>query len=222
MYEAKSSLVLRGLRSNYSAFYKGVVFSGPSLHFHLAALDASRRGNVDDFATNSYAMLASWGMHRMGPKGAKMGRFEDYVASLRQVWPTVAALRSVKPAQANDEVWEDLRSCFNSLTVMRSGSILVAHSKVLAHAIPNLVAPIDREYTVRFLRGHKAVPSDQERQARWFEEMHRHFYYPLVTAPRFSEAHRAWVTLKQPWDSSPLKVADNLVIGHVRRNRPAT
>lgn len=222
MYEENRSLVLRALQSNYAAFYKGVVFAGPSLHFHLAALDASRRGNVGDFATNSYAMLASWGMHRMGPKGAKMGHFEDYFASIRQIWPTVTTLRSVGPAQANEEIWETLRSCFSSLRVMRSSSVLVAHSKVLAHALPNLVAPIDREYTVRFLRGHKTVPSAQDCQLRWFEEIHRHFYYPLVTDRRFSEALNTWGKSKQPWDSSPLKVADNVVIGHVRRKRTTT
>jgi hypothetical protein len=219
MYEVKRSQVLRGLKSSYASFYKGVVFAGPSLHFHLAALDASRRGNLGDFATNSYAMLASWGMHRMGPKGAKMDRFEDYLGSLRQIWPTLIPLRHVGPAQASEEVWESLRACFSSLKVMRSGSVLVAHSKVLAHALPNLVAPIDREYTVRYLRGHKTVPSSQERQVRWFEEIHRHFYYPVVTDRRFSEALKGWAKSKQPWDSSPLKVADNVVIGHVRRNR---
>ncbi|MBI5277428.1 MAG: hypothetical protein HY854_13315 [Burkholderiales bacterium] len=222
MYEEKRTLVLRGLQSNYTAFYKGVVFAGPSLHFHLAALEASRREDVRDFATNSYAMLASWGMHRMGPKGAKMDRFDEYLASLRQIWPAVTALRQVGPAQANEDVWKKLRACFVSLKVMRSGSVLVAHSKVLAHALPKLIAPIDREYTIRFLRGHKSVPTAQDRQVRWFEEIHRHFYYPVVTDPRFNEAIMAWSKSKQPWDSSPLKVADNVVIGYVRRKRAST
>jgi hypothetical protein len=219
MYQQQVSTILRGMRSNYAAFYEDKIFAGPSLHFHLAALEASRRGRLAEFATNSYAMLASWGMHRMGAKGAKMGTFEDYKASLAGVWDSLKALRRLTPETLSKSDMAELRHCFDSIRVMRSDSILVAHSKVLAHAVPNLVAPIDREYTVRFLRGYKSVPSSPENQGRWFEDFHTGFYYPLVAHRRFMEHYQMWSASRQPWDSSPLKVADNLVIGHARRMR---
>ncbi len=54
-------------------------FTGPSLYFHKKAIEMAR--NDLWFLSNRhieyiYATLASWGMHRMGSRGAKMPYFE--------------------------------------------------------------------------------------------------------------------------------------------------
>jgi hypothetical protein len=44
--------------------------------------DAARDRQFDRFAESTYAMLAAWGMHRMGSGGSKMREFDE-VQSVR-------------------------------------------------------------------------------------------------------------------------------------------
>lgn len=223
MYESHRRQILRSLRQAHDRFYEEVVFAGPSLHFHHEALRSAQAGSVTKFATNSYAMLAAWGMHRMGPKGAKMGPFDAYLLSLKSMWPTIRRLQSVAPQALTQHDWTDLKRCFFAIRVMRSESVLVAHSKVLAHAIPNLVPPIDREYTVRWLKGKKNyVPPSLDGQWSWFEEFLREFFYPVEADKNFRAVARHWMTPQWQWNTSRLKVIDNLVIGLSRRAKEQT
>ncbi|HEX7569783.1 MAG TPA: hypothetical protein VF492_04705, partial [Verrucomicrobiae bacterium] len=78
MFEDQRNQLLRSLDEAHAEYHKAGVFSGPSVYFHLKSLKASRDKNFDSFAEYVYATLASWGMHRMGPSGAKMGDFEKF------------------------------------------------------------------------------------------------------------------------------------------------
>lgn len=55
----------------------------------------------------------------------------------------------------------------------------VGNSKVIAHALPKLTAPIDREYTLTFLFGDGQIRNDK--QAEWTTLRHilQHFFYPV-------------------------------------------
>ena len=79
--------ILHNLDAAHGSIYSVPVFDGPSLHFHLKALNASRRQILDQFTEYVYAALVSWGMHRMGRKGSKMTAFEVFAASIRSVFP---------------------------------------------------------------------------------------------------------------------------------------
>ena len=50
----------------------------------------------------------------------------------------------------------------------------------------------------------------------------RHFFYPLILHETFRERANHWMRMPNPnpWDSSLLKVADNVVIGYARAYLP--
>jgi hypothetical protein len=98
-------------------FEHRAVFGGPSVHFHVRAIerrmthDTVRSAIADDELLELiYAMLTSWGMHRMGPKGAKLVDFEPFrdgirkqSAILEELEPLV--ITDVDGVTVADEIW---------------------------------------------------------------------------------------------------------------------
>jgi len=58
-----------------------------------------------------------------------------------------------------------LTELFCRSNIMKSEVQLVGASKVLAHLLPDYVMPMDREYTLYFLKGSTAMPT---RELDWF------------------------------------------------------
>jgi hypothetical protein len=92
MFEAQRERLLKSLDVAHEAYYRAETFGGPSLCFHLRALEASNASDFEDFVESSYALLAAWGMHRMGGRGSKMCEFEQFETSLKVLWPTILKL----------------------------------------------------------------------------------------------------------------------------------
>jgi hypothetical protein len=213
--------LLARLDDAHAEYYRKEAFGGLSLHFHLRALESGSRRDFDSFAEHVYGVLASWGMHRMGPGGSKMRDFAPFSESLASVWPTIVHLQGVTPEAMDADEWSALKDVFVRLKCMASGTSLVGNSKVLADALPALVPPVDREYTLKMLFGHGNIKNDIESEWRVLELVLREFFYPIVCSESFKASSRGWA--EQPdrfrWDTSPLKVADNVVIGLARLDR---
>lgn len=133
-------------------------FGGPSVHFHQQSIRAQAAAFLGDRHIEMiYATLASWGMHRMGdPEDtkAKMVEFDAFRSSILACQTELTTLRNerfenVTPDQYG-EILQGLRGVYGRLKVSISESTLVAHAKTLAHILPHLIPPIDRQYTVRF------------------------------------------------------------------------
>ncbi len=133
-------------------------FEGPSIYFHVQAIQEQKRTFLSfRHIEMIYATLASWGLHRMGdPKQTKtkMVKFEEFKNSLVNHQQSLASLRGTTMAGSSEtdyrQALEKLNPVYSSLMVSLSSSTLVANSKVLAHVLPDLVPPIDRQYTIRF------------------------------------------------------------------------
>jgi hypothetical protein len=207
----------------YSNFNERTIFGGPSLYFHQRALEAAKEG-AEPFVHAAYAMLVSWGMHRMGKGGAKMGNFEDFRDSVVSHWPSIEALSGLTRDQLTDAHWNQLKSVFLGIRAMATRSILVANSKVLAHALPESVVPIDRNYTLRYVFGSTSINNDPEWQWAKFRAIHQQFFYPLVASPGMISHAKRWLAERntKPWNTSILKLADNLVIGASQPNRQSS
>jgi len=144
-------------------YYSNEIFFGPSVYFHNKVISLVRNSNysllVEDehFIEYVYATLASWGMHRMGPKGSKMRDFKEFRHSILSTKNLFLELKKYSLAaltEENREVFGVLERLFKNLRVMQSGSNLVGNSKVIHHLLPDLVPPIDRQYTIRFFYGN--------------------------------------------------------------------
>jgi hypothetical protein len=134
----------------YHKPYASEKFSGPSLHFHQRALKVG----YEDWTKKIeliYAVLVSWGMHRMGANGPKMQPFTSFLQSVDSVKQEIETLRQTHPDNLSSSQWSALERLFKTIKVMASGTTIVGNSKVLAHLLPNLAAPVDREYTMKYL-----------------------------------------------------------------------
>lgn len=103
---------------------------------------------------------------------------------------------------------------------MATKTSLVGNSKVMAHALPNLIPPIDREYTLKFLFGTNSITNGLDKEWDKLSAILRGFFYPLVGSSEFQSRAGQWSREpKFEWDTSPLKIADNVLIGFMKRNR---
>lgn len=221
MFERQQAKLLENLDSAHSMYYQAGIFSGPSLHFHLRSLESSQTQDLTCFSEHVYALLASWGMHRMGPGGSKMKEFHEFSDSLRKVWPAALCLQKRKPGALSSADWGSMKTVFCGIRCMASGTSLVGNSKVMAHLMPNLIPPVDRAYTLKFLYENGQIKNGIEGEWNKLSEILRGFFYPVANAPAFLSKVAEWKAREgiYAWDTSPLKIVDNLVIGYSRMIR---
>ena len=174
--------LISGFGGYVAAFETSQAFPGPSLYFHLRAIERRREHNtvsslLEDnlFLEYVYAVLPAWGMHRMGPQAAKVGDFEQITTalretadSLRQLWPLHITMLGEQDARAAARIAWDVIA---HVKVSTSRTQVVAGSKFLHHLLPDLIPPIDRQYTFSFFTGQRAVPSDQAAFLGWFPRL---------------------------------------------------
>ena len=198
------------------AFDSSRVFSGPSTYFHQKAV--ALRGSqsvaqaVEDTALIEaiYATLASWGMHRMGPGGAKLVEFPAFKAGIVKALPFLVELESTRLTTLSkhdvDSVSESVWKAITLVQASASKTQIVAGSKTLHHFLPELITPIDRTYTLTFFYNHKtlAAPEDDT-----FDEI-----FPLLRT--IAQDARANVSRTGPMYSSATKTIDNAIVGYVR------
>lgn len=203
------------------AFDSGQVFSGPSIYFHRKALDLRQGKSVAEAANDPalveaiYATLASWGMHRMGPRGAKLVDFDAFEAGIVKALPLLVGIESRKlPTLSMEEAGPVGDTIWEAITLVHASASetqIVAGSKVLHHLLPDLIPPIDRTYTLTFFYSHKTLAAPEDKT---FAEI-----FPLFRS--IAADARASVLRTGPMYSSATKTIDNAIVGYVRRNELA-
>jgi hypothetical protein len=207
-------------------------FGGPSIYFHVQAIKAQET----DFLSNLhiemiYATLASWGMHKMGDPEftkAKMVKFPDFKQSIIKYCNPLQQLSSLRMDSCSQEQYgkhiDDLEQIYYTLKVSISEATIVAHSKTLAHILPNLIPPIDRQYTIRFFT---------QENKNFFTESGK---YRLVSLPKGLDAqftafkkyccrmkmlfdrcdHQLFTIDRETFNTSYPKIMDNLIMAFVK------
>lgn len=214
-YQDKTRDALANAVEYHQAYYKAETFRGPSLYFHLRALET--RGSPRDVTHIEYvyATLASWGMHRMGRGGSKMQSFDTFRQSIESLHDMISEAQRFDFREMEERKWTVLKNIFQRIKVMASGTSLVGNSKVMHHMIPNIVPPIDREYTLQYLRGNTNIQNDLAREWQIMRGIIQDFFIPVACDRELGYKASQWMANKDefPWDTSILKVVDNLVIG---------
>jgi hypothetical protein len=191
-------------------YYEGKRFSGPSLHFHRRALRAT--GEIKTEMV--YAVLVSWGMHRMGG-GPQMNEFEIFEKSLSEHLPIIQSLNEKNIRDITENEFNCLEAVFENLNAMRSNRKIVAFSKILAHYLPDIISPVDNEYTLRFVFGRPRIP-DAWDQFGLLRDIHFNLIKKVATHEHFIQAANLWLDNPEfPWDTSFPKIIDNLIIGKI-------
>lgn len=157
----------------------------------------------------------------MGPGGSKMGEFGEFHSSLKIVWPIALSLKEKTPSSLTESDWSGLREVFCGIRCMASGTSLVGNSKVMAHLLPKLVPPVDREYTLKFLFGRGDITNGIDIEWKKLRQVLEGFFYPIGQSSVFQPKAKEWLDLpdRYKWDTSPLKIVDNLVIGLSKMSR---
>lgn len=214
-YQDKVSDIVANADRHHRAFYAADRFRGPSLYFHRRALETGHAPGDLTHLEFVYATLASWGMHRMGKGGPKMLPFDTFRRSIEPLTSRIAEAQSFDLRAMDDAKWALVREVFIGISIMASGTRLVGHSKVMHHMMPNVVPPIDREYTLRHLRGNTNIKNNPDLEWQTLREIVSGFFAPVAFDPVFQAKASEWVANQEhyPWDTSVLKVVDNLVIG---------
>jgi hypothetical protein len=214
-YEQKIHDILRNAEKYYEAYYKNKTFSGPSLYFHLKALETRKPPGRLDHIEYVYAALPSWGMHRMGKGGAKMEEFNNFFSSVESVKKDIAEAQEYVPYLMDENKFSVLSNIFKSINVMASSTRLIGNSKVMHHMLPNIIPPIDRQYTLKYLKNNKNLRNNLDFEWKTMREIIEYFFIPITCNKEFKSKAEKWMANNYvfPWDTSLLKIVDNLVIG---------
>jgi len=214
-YDDKIRIILSNAENFHDAYYEAETFRGPSLYFHERALAARYDPTSLTHLEYVYATLAAWGMHRMGRGGSKMRSFEVFSQSVHTLKGRIEEAQIFDFREMSDIKWAVLKEIFCGVKIMASGTSLVGNSKVMHHMLPNVIPPIDREYTLWFLRGNTTIRNDLEGEWLIMKEIISKFFIPVASDTTFYFKAEQWMKRNEdyPLDTSVLKVVDNLVIG---------
>lgn len=214
-YENKVKDILSNAEKYHQAYYKANTFRGPSLYFHQRALKTRKKPCLLAHLEYVYATLASWGMHRMGKGGSKMQSFETFCQSIEPLENMLNEAQRFNLQRMREQNWTLLKKIFQNINVMASRTSLVGNSKVMHHILPNVVPPIDREYTLRYLHGNTTIKNDLDYEWELMKQIILNFFIPIVSDKKFRLKARNWMARKKeyPWNTSVLKIVDNLIIG---------
>ncbi len=214
-YEERVKDILENAEKYHAAFYKAETFRGPSLYFHQRAIATRLEPLSLVHLEYVYATLSAWGMNRMGKGGSKMQSFDTFCRSIEPLQNHIAQAQQYDIQNMSNNRWKCLEEIFCGINVMASGTSLVGNSKVMHHMLPNIIPPIDREYTLWYLRGNTSIKNDLEYEWSLMKTIISDFFIPVASNKEYQLKAATWLACNSeyPWDTSSFKIIDNLIIG---------
>jgi len=144
---------------------------------------------ANDFFELIYATLISWNMNQRGAKLIDFNEFKSSLASLKNELIEMSEYRIEDfRSKSHDNILLRIEFIYKSMSVMKSRSNLVGNSKTLHFLLPNLIMPIDRNFTLKFFFGNKQVPHGHKAEFIIFKQVLKYF---LELPPKISTTWRA-------------------------------
>ena len=201
------------------------MFGGPSLYFHQRALATRGAPTSREHLEYVYATLAAWGMHRMGRGGSKMVEFDVFRASVEPLGDAIRQAQLLNADTIDTAGMEPHQAHFLRHHDHGEWDVrIVGNSKVMHHMLPNIVPPIDRRYTLRYVRGTTFLKNDFAAEWELMRSIISDVFLAVARNDGFKTTALAWVADSErfPWDTSVTKVIDNLSIGARRASTRAS
>jgi len=201
----------------YLDVYRESPFSKPGqLELHRqTVLMRQRLGSVqaalqdNSFINSLRDTLVKWGMDSRGATGLLLP-IPAFSSSLRKYEPKITVLEKLDiedtnlPLQQNaQQIW----SLIEGLGLSQGGNQIVTGSKTLHHIIPNLIPPVDREYTRRFF-------GFWMQQFQYNSQVFPYIWIRFALIARKTNPQQ-YVDMKD-WFTSKTKVLDNAVVGYCK------
>jgi hypothetical protein len=181
------------------------------LEYHVKTIERRRKlgsGEAaladDSFQQSLYQTLQAWGI---GSRASVLRPFPAFVEALRAKATEIRELDGLAIDQEDLDVPRvagRLAGLIQSLEIVGNKARIVPGSKALHHMLPDLVVPIDREYTQLFFGWPN--PRFQNYPEKCFVEA----FGAFVTIARATNPAQYVGT---GWYSSPTKVIDNAIVG---------
>jgi hypothetical protein len=161
------------------------------------------------FCNNLYRTLQYWGI---GQRASVLIPYEAFAEVLASRASEIARLDGITiddPAldvqQIADQVWQ----LIDSLGIVVNISKLVPSTKALHHLLPDLIVPVDREYTQTFFGLHNPEFQGQYGSQR---PVFTNTFATFARIARAAEVN-SYVGMGQSWRTSRSKVIDNALVG---------
>ena len=160
----------------------------------------------DEYISLIYTTLIAWNMNG---RGAKLNNFEEFKEEILSQRKNLELLKGLKIEELNEKdfnkVVDILEEIFKNIKLVKTNSPLVTFSKAIHFLLPNLVAPIDRKYTINFFYGNAQLQNDN--QFKIFRELFSKFW---VLSKKYDLK-----SYKDPiWNKNTPKILDNAIIGY--------
>lgn len=216
MKDARTTEILVERFAKWVAYFES---DGPfrrfgQLEYHRETIDRRRQlGSAAAAVTDErfqralYNTLRAWGI---GSRRSHLKPFDDFAEILSRQKDALAKLETavlddtqLDVSATGEAVWR----LQLQLTIVENDTALVPVTKALHHVLPDLVVPIDREYTQRFFGWQN--PKFQYGQQLCFAEAFGAF-------AQIARAVNPSQYLNGGWNSSRTKVIDNALVGLLR------
>jgi hypothetical protein len=182
-------------------------FGGPSIYFHKEAINESRKDFLGGRHLDMiYAMLPSWGMHRMGNTNTKVVEYDDFINQISSNKDVLFHLYNKNMNNVDIHLLSDL--LINKLHISISNARLVSSSKVLHHIIPHLISPIDRQYSMKFLKINQYNNYDEKDYAEIFISG----MYKFIE----QQGNKLEKYIDDKFNTSLTKIYDNLIMVYIK------
>jgi hypothetical protein len=196
-----------------AAYDDSVPFSTDQYEAHAATIllrrslgSAASAVEDDAFIMQLRKTLIAW---RLGVRGSRLAAEEQFAEALRGRSAELARLDGLAIDDQNldvEAVAHNLWDLIASLGIVDNKAKLVAGSKALHHVLPDLVVPMDRQWTGLFFGLHPPEWQDPDNQRRIF----RRGFESFAAIARGVDPGRF---VGGGWRTSRTKVLDNALIG---------
>ncbi len=160
-----------------------------------------------EFLRSLRATLQAWGI------GSRLSRLVDldaFAEAFRQQVDKIGALEGAsldQPGLELEAVVQSLWTVVDGLDVVENQARLVAGTKALHHLLPELIVPVDREFTGTFFGWQR--PEFQYQQAKVFR-------YAFETFRAVATNVNPAQYVGSGWRTSPTKIIDNALVAFCR------
>ncbi len=164
----------------------------------------------DEFIELVYVTLSAWNMNS---RGAKLNDIKVFKTSIIQSKAFFDKIRNetISNLSNNKSVEKYLFELFQNIKlVYLNKPPLVTFSKTMHFFLPELIVPIDREYTLNYFYGNINVPKEKEKQFKMFIDIESMY-------SDYANEHNLEIYIDNIWNRSIPKVLDNMVIGYLRK-----
>lgn len=184
-------------------------YSGPSIYFHNRIMEILQESSLEDlqdsisFSEYVYAVLVSWGMHRMD-RGAQLKNFPEFRNVIRNFIQSLIPISNLTITELNEDIISNIIALFENNSVMHSVPRLVGNSKALHHILPKVFPPIDKKSTLWFFN----LPNNLNQEIDNFRFIINK-YQQIISAINWNEIHYNGLM-----NYTEIKKIDNAIIGY--------